>query len=317
MTDLTPIEIERQEFKVVWRGYDPTEVRAFLGQIAHQLTSLVRTQERAAEELELQSQRLRQVEDYEDRLRDALLAASQLGEQTREDARREADLLVREAELRAEQLLQEGHQAQRLLLNETHTLKRQQERLSAELRSVIESHLRVLENQEEHLKSAQQRWEREEREWDQRWSETRGEYRPERRAEPAPDALSEARELTLTLGAELEVDLDEPTSARAKPDAVTPLLTPSIPEPLTNRSLADSVRPLRATTSKSTLDSKIPSSELGSGVAKLQQVLSATPSRLDSTSAPQDAPQDSPQDADQSVIRDDDVTQETSAISEA
>ena len=158
MTDLTPIEIERQEFKTVWRGYDPTEVRAFLGQIATQLTSLIREQERVAEKLEVNAQRLEQVEDYEARLRDALLAASQLGEQTKDEAQREAELLIKEAELRADQLLQNGRQAQRSLVNETQALKRQRERLSIELRSVVESHLRMLDNQEEHLKVAQERW---------------------------------------------------------------------------------------------------------------------------------------------------------------
>lgn len=288
MTNLTPIEIERQEFKVVWRGYDPTEVRAFLGQIAHQLTSVIRDQERVAEELALKVQRLNQVEDYEERLRDALLAASQLGEQTREDARREAELVVREAELRADQLLIEGHQAQRMLLNETQTLKRQRERLSAELRSVVESHLRMLDNQEEHLKSAQERWEREEREWDQRWSESGGErlntvYRQSERAEAMSDALSEARELTLALSGDLAEGLDGETASALSENSSTkpaksispPLIIPSIPEPLAQRPLVD-----LTSTSKPKGSAKLDEhlgdkkSEQGSGVARLQRVLS-------------------------------------------
>ena len=165
MIKLTPIEIERQNFKTVWRGYDPDEVRAFLGQIAHQLTTMIREQEKAEEILEVKAQRLAQVEDYEIRLRDALLAASTLAEQTREEARREAELTIREAEVRAEQLLKDGRQSLQNLMSETHTLKRQRERLSVELRSVVESHLRMLENQEEHLRNAQEKWRTEEDQW--------------------------------------------------------------------------------------------------------------------------------------------------------
>ena len=297
MTDLTPIEIERQGFKTVWRGYDPTEVRAFLGQIAHQLTSLIREQEKVAERLELATQRLDQVEDYEARLRDALLAASQLGEQTKEEAQREAELLVKEAELRAEQLLQNGRQAQRSLVNETQALRRQRERLSIELRSVVESHLRMLDNQEEHLKSAQERWRQEDEEWNQQWGE-RDEINYDdhyigrgKLMGGDEDALSDARELTLALGTELDGDLKESKEPSSALSAT--LLAPSLPEPLAKRPLTERARPpqtLSAPPSSpdelvnnekdlSTKESRRP--ELSSGVAKLQRVLSVTPRRAD------------------------------------
>ena len=286
MTDLTPIEIERQEFKTVWRGYDPAEVRAFLGQIATQLTSLIRERERSDEEFELKTQRLKQVEDYEARLRDALLAASQLGEQTREEAQREAELLVKEAELRAEQLLDNGRQAQRALVNETQALRRQRERLSIELRSVIESHLRMLDNQEEHLKSAQARWRKDDEEWQQRGDAHDMNYRDSYIGQGElvsgdEEALSEARELTLTLGTELGDESSE--SDKLKPKMDTSLLTPTLPEPLAQRPLTES-----SLSGRSTLSLQSPSAtqererpELTSSVAKLQRVLSVTPRRVE------------------------------------
>ena len=302
MADLTPIEIERQEFKTVWRGYDPTEVRAFLGQIATQITSLIREQERVAEEFEVKAQRLEQVEDYEARLRDALLAASQLGEQTKEEAQREAELLIKEAELRADQLLQNGRQAQRSLINETQALKRQRERLSIELRSVIESHLRMLDNQEEHLKSAQERWRQEDQEWKQHWGESddlsyrdsyigRGEL-----VDDNDDALSEARELTLTLGTELGDDLQK--GKKFESTLNTSILTPSLPEPLAKRPLTESglntkrtTRPFPKLSATSEQDDGLSAThsnrqELTSSVAKLQQVLSVTPRRADAKTDP-------------------------------
>ena len=300
MIKLTPIEIERHNFKTVWRGYDPDEVRAFLGQISHQLTTLIREQEKSEEVLEIKAQRLAQVEDYEIRLRDALLAASTLAEQTREEARRESELTIREAEVRADQILKEGRQAFQNLMSETHALKRQRERLSVELRSVVESHLRMLENQEGHLRNAQDKWQAEEDQWR---TTANTMFNPESTDQLATNtgdnALIEARELTLALGTSLGETLSTPSN-RDDEAGDGDLLTPSIPEPLTNRPLASSrlstgkvkaVKLSSAAALPQTKENIGDPSETGdinaekSGVARLQQVLSEVPRSVDPVDA--------------------------------
>lgn len=303
MIKLTPIEIERHEFKTVWRGYDPDEVRSFLAQVAHQLTTMIREQEKAEETLELKAQRLAQVEDYEIRLRDALIAASSLAEQSREEARRESELLIKEAELQAERILKEGRQSLHQLLSETQSLKRQRERLSVELRSIVESHLRMLENQEEHLRTAQDRWRDEESEWQSMASSLLNDTpNSESSSQEKGDTLLEARELTLALGTSLGDELlaSSPQSQNAVDQEI---LSPSIPEPLTNRPLSASRLDLSKSSIKgSSLSQKPPSlapkglesakltlasgeaSSEKSGLAKLQQVLSEVPRRVESES---------------------------------
>lgn len=306
MIKLTPIEIERHEFKTVWRGYDPDEVRSFLAQVAHQLTTMIREQEKSEEALELKAQRLAQVEDYEIRLRDALIAASSLAEQSREEARREAELLIKEAELQADRIVKEGRQSLHQLLSETQSLKRQRERLSVELRSIVESHLRMLENQEEHLRTAQERWRDEESEWDSMSdSMLKNGSSSSPSASDKGDTLLEARELTLALGNPLGEELLA-SSPQNKTNVSHEILSPSIPEPLTNRPLSASRLDLPKTASKgasltpknSTLVPKAlevskVSSGLGeasgekSGLAKLQQVLSEVPRRVEPESLEQ------------------------------
>ena len=123
MIKLTPIEIERHEFKTVWRGYDPDEVRSFLAQVAHQLTTMIREQEKSEEALELKAQRLAQVEDYEISSTGCFNCGEPLAEQSREEARREAELLIKEAELQADRIVKEGRQSLHQLLSETQSLK--------------------------------------------------------------------------------------------------------------------------------------------------------------------------------------------------
>ncbi len=306
MIKLTPIEIERHEFKTVWRGYDPDEVRSFLAQVSHQLTTMIREQEKAEEALELKAQRLAQVEDYEIRLRDALIAASSLAEQNREEARRESELLIKEAELQAERILKEGRQSLHQLLSETQSLKRQRERLSVELRSVVESHLRMLENQEEHLRTAQDRWRNEEAEWQTMSESLFQESSSQARTQDKGDTLLEARELTLALGNSLGEELLS-SSPQIQKQAEQEILTPSIPEPLTSRPLAASRLELPKSNLKSSavsqpsptltpkaLDSVKSSPKAGeisnekSGLAKLQQVLSEVPRRVEPESLQED-----------------------------
>ena len=278
MIKLSPIEIERHEFKTIWRGYDPTEVRAFLGQVSHQLTALLREQERSAEELKIKVKRLEQVEDYENKLRDALLAASQLGEQTRDEARREAELLIKEAEYQADELMREGRQATRDLIHEIESLKRQRERLSIELRTIIESHLRMLENQEEHVSPSRARWET----INQRDASSTHFEKGGMGGQQDGDALLEARELTLALGSGdlLEPSLTNPIEA--------PVLTPSLPEPLSTRPLNETSSRLSTdqgrrsplqSGSSAQLNESNEDVSLNSGIAKLQRVLSVTPRR--------------------------------------
>ena len=306
MIKLTPIEIERHDFKTVWRGYDPDEVRAFLAQIAQQLTALVREQEKAEETLALKAQRLAQVEDYESKLRDALLAASTLAEQTREEARREAELTIREAEVRADQILRDGRQALQSIMSETQTLKRQRERLNVELRSVVESHLRMLENQEENLKSSRARWQDEEEQWQEMASSLFSRGGDESRSEGEGDALLEARELTLALGSGIgddELSSSAETARDSRRDHSAEVISPTLPEPLTKRPLVAprlgdkdksessasatpslNIKPSlseRSTHSTSqTASSDEPSSER-SGLMKLQKVLSEVPRKAD------------------------------------
>ncbi|MAD61060.1 MAG: hypothetical protein CMH49_06070 [Myxococcales bacterium] len=303
MIKLTPIEIERHEFKTVWRGYDPDEVRSFLAQVAHQLTTMVREQEKSEEALELKAQRLAQVEDYEIRLRDALIAASSLAEQSREEARRESELLIKEAELQAERILKEGRQSLHQLLSETQSLKRQRERLSVELRSIVESHLRMLENQEEHLRTAQEHWRDEEAEWHSMANSLLNDTPSSQPStQDKGDTLLEARELTLALGNSLGEEFLATSPSKQTP-VDQEILSPSIPEPLTNRPLSASRLDLPKTPLKgSSLSLKAPSldpkglesaktsSGLGeaskekSGLAKLQQVLSEVPRRVEDDS---------------------------------
>jgi cell division initiation protein len=194
---LTPLEIESHQFGTSLRGYDRDEVRAFLSQLSLELTHLLRDHAALQEQVTQQRERLSQTEGYEERLRDAMLAATQLRERSRDDAEREAQVIIREAQLRAEELIARGQSELRELQSDALSLKAQRARAAAELRATLESHLKLLAHYEVSLEE-----EREERRAE--LSALERNPRPSRATSaslsPAldPEALAQAEALSLS-----------------------------------------------------------------------------------------------------------------------
>jgi len=102
--ELSPLEIPQREFGKKLRGLDPEEVHAFLEQIAEEMTRLVQENtERAAQIQRLEAQ-VRANQEREDSLRNTLVTAQKMTDEIKTNATREAELVLKDAELKAERL---------------------------------------------------------------------------------------------------------------------------------------------------------------------------------------------------------------------
>ena len=143
--ELSPLEITQREFARKWRGCDPEEVRTFQEQVAEEVTRLNQESgERANQSQRLEAQ-VRVHQEREDTLRNALITAQKMTEEIKANAKREADLLVRETELKAERLLEDAHRKLAQVQAEIAELKRQRDLFASKLRGLIKSHLELLE----------------------------------------------------------------------------------------------------------------------------------------------------------------------------
>ena len=102
---LTPLDVRKTEFKKAMRGYDSLEVEDFRARVADEHERLVRERITLEERLRLAEEQLREFRLREKAMNDALVAAQQLRAETREQAEREAQMIVREAEADAERRL--------------------------------------------------------------------------------------------------------------------------------------------------------------------------------------------------------------------
>jgi cell division initiation protein len=105
MQNLTPLEIQKQTFNRVWKGYNTNEVTAYLHLVAEEIEHLVREVDRLTRENAALRGDLNDHNQRERILKDTLLAAQQVSEDVKNNARKEAELIVKDAELLSERLV--------------------------------------------------------------------------------------------------------------------------------------------------------------------------------------------------------------------
>ena len=107
---LTPLDVRSQEFARTLRGYDRAQVDEFKLAISEELERLLRDRSQHEERLRGVQEQLRAYRDRERAMNEALVAAQQLRVDSREQAEREAELVLREARAEAERILERARQ---------------------------------------------------------------------------------------------------------------------------------------------------------------------------------------------------------------
>ena len=105
---VTPLDLRQAQFKTKMRGYDPQEVAPFLADAANELEQALREIDRLRQDLVRSEAAMTEHRDREKSLQNTLLTAQRLADSIKESAENEARTLVREAETRADQLLQKA-----------------------------------------------------------------------------------------------------------------------------------------------------------------------------------------------------------------
>ena len=162
---LTPLDIQQMAFRTKLRGYDPEEVNRFLEEVAQTVEELNRDNGTLRERAGMLEQQVVELKRTETTLSSTLVSAQSLAEDVKRSAQRDADLIVKEAELKGSEILRQARaelastqrdlsllQKQRLLMVERmratlHTFERM---LDVETNEVYQDHAAL---QEEKLES--------------------------------------------------------------------------------------------------------------------------------------------------------------------
>ncbi len=142
---ITPLDIQQKQFPMKLRGFDVEEVYAFLEVIREDMEDLLRENANLRENIQRMDSQIKGYRDMETALRDTLLTAQQLGEDFKLNARKEAELVLKEAEIRAEAILKEAQEKVIKIHEDIIDLKGIRRHFKEEVKRLVESHLRMLE----------------------------------------------------------------------------------------------------------------------------------------------------------------------------
>ena len=143
--DITPLDIQQHQFSVRFRGFDIQEVDEFLEQIAHTLEGLYDENDRLNAENQALKQECSEVTVREDELKQTITDSEKRIEQMNDAARKSAEMIVADAEGKAEQILNRASTRLAQLHEDTIQLKGQRIQLEVQLRSIIEAHYKLFE----------------------------------------------------------------------------------------------------------------------------------------------------------------------------
>jgi cell division initiation protein len=146
---ISPMDIRQQHFTVrMFRGFDVQEVDTFLEDLAGDFEALLKENALLKEQLQVLEERTRGLEDRERVLQETLVTTHKVVEEMKEGARREAGLVVREAELNAEKALEAARAQVATIQAEVAALKRTRQQLTESLRSTVEMYQRLLSHEQ-------------------------------------------------------------------------------------------------------------------------------------------------------------------------
>ncbi len=142
---ITPLDIQQKQFPMKFRGFDVEEVFAFLEVIREEMEDLLRENASLKENAQRTENQIKEYRDMETTLRETLLTAQQMVDDYKTNARKEAELIVKEAELKADTLIREAQEKVIKIHEDIVDLKGIRTHFKEELKRMIESHLKMIE----------------------------------------------------------------------------------------------------------------------------------------------------------------------------
>ncbi len=143
---LMPLDIHNKEFSKGFRGYSEDEVNEFLDQVIKDYEALIR-QNKEFEEKNVQlSEKLNHFANIEETLSKSIIIAQETAEEVKANAKKEAQLIVKEAEKNADRIINESLMKSRSIALETEELKKRASIFRRRFKTLLEAQLDMLDS---------------------------------------------------------------------------------------------------------------------------------------------------------------------------
>ena len=147
---LSPLEIQQKQFRSrFFKGLDAKDVESFLQKVADQMSGLLKEIDELKRDLGERERQLGEHREREQTLKNTLISAQKTVEQMKVNAQKEAKLLVSEAEVKAERILNNAHNRLAQIHEDIAELKRQRTQFELKIRATIETYQKMLDMHKE------------------------------------------------------------------------------------------------------------------------------------------------------------------------
>jgi cell division initiation protein len=143
---LTPQEIMTQQFNMKSKGYDKDEVTNFLMEIAERLENEILDKERLKKKISKLKDVLSKFEKREGILKDTLIAAQKFSQEIKVNAEKEADLVIKEAEMKGEEIISRAIGREQAIREEIRSLKFKRREIENEIVSMLNRFKELIES---------------------------------------------------------------------------------------------------------------------------------------------------------------------------
>ena len=142
---ITPLDLKNHRFRRRVAGYAQEEVDDFLRLVAEDYEAALREVEAQREQVTRLERRVEELGINEKILQETLITAQKLSEDLKQTSIKEAEVIVGEAEVKGEKVLDAAHRRAAKLAEDIREMKQLKTRLSTAVRAAIDTHLGLLE----------------------------------------------------------------------------------------------------------------------------------------------------------------------------
>ena len=143
---ITPLDVRNHAFPRRLSGYDREEVDNFLRVVSEDYEAALRELQKVREEVTRLEQRVQELVGKETLLQETLTTAQHLSEDLKQTAMKEAEMMVSEAEIQGEKVLDAAHRRAARLAEDLREMKLLRSRVATALRAALEHHLQILDH---------------------------------------------------------------------------------------------------------------------------------------------------------------------------
>lgn len=143
---LTPLDIHNKEFSRRLRGYNEDDVNEFLDQVIKDYEMYIRENKELQNQVAALQERLDHFANIEETLSKTIIVAQEAADELRSNSKKEAQLILKEAEKNADRIINESLAKSRKIALEIEELKKQASIYRTRFRTLVEAQLEMLGN---------------------------------------------------------------------------------------------------------------------------------------------------------------------------